>query len=179
MDDDAAAIRRVLEGDADAFRLLVERYDRSVFRLAYRITRSRQDADDVVQEAFLRAYRHLSTFDARSSFKSWLYRIATNSAFDVIRRNERNRAEELDEASDVVGADDDAATSIAIRTAVDRGMQLLTASERTAFVLRHFDGMSIDEVGAILGTEPSATKQAIFRAVRKLRQVLAPLVKTA
>jgi RNA polymerase sigma-70 factor (ECF subfamily) len=179
MDDDAATIDRVLGGDPDAFRFLVERHGRNVFLLAYRLTRSQHDADDVVQETFLRAYRHLPTFDGRSSFSSWLYRIATNSAFDLMRRNERHRTEELVEEFGTATSADDAAMRIGFRDAVACGMKLLTSSERTAFVLRHFEGMSIDEISAVLGTETSATKQAIFRAVRKLRHVLEPLVKTA
>ncbi|MBI2214775.1 MAG: RNA polymerase sigma factor [Acidobacteria bacterium] len=177
MDDDAVTIDRVLGGDSDAFRFLVERHGRAVFRLAYRLTRSQQDADDVVQETFLRAYRHLPSFDARSSFSTWLFRIATNSACDLMRRSMRHRTEELDEMSEPVVSDGDPAMRIGFRAALERGMERLTGSERTAFVLRHFEGMSIDEISAVLGTETSATKQAVFRAVRKLRQVLDPLVR--
>src|SRR5687768_6541632 len=97
MDMDAAAVDRVTRGDPEAFRLLVDRHSRSVFRLAYRLTRNQHDADDVVQETFLRAYRHLSSFDSRSSFSTWLHRIATNTAFDLLRRNERHKTEEIDE----------------------------------------------------------------------------------
>ncbi|MBI2214763.1 MAG: RNA polymerase sigma factor [Acidobacteria bacterium] len=179
MDDDAATIRGAMDGDPDAFRILVERYSRSVFRLAYRLTRSRQDADDIVQEAFLRAYRNLHAFDGRSSFGTWLYRIAANSAFDMMRSAQRHPTEELGERDVPSPVAKEPATQIGIRAAVESAMKLLSGNERTAFVLRHFEGMSIDEISEVLGIEPNAVKNTIFRAVRKLREVLAPLVRPA
>ena len=84
-ESDSAAIVRVNAGDGDAYRTLVERYSRAIFRLAYRMTGNAQDAEDVVQETFLRAYRHLHRWEGCSSFSTWLYRIAANCALDVIR----------------------------------------------------------------------------------------------
>ncbi|MEO6260789.1 MAG: RNA polymerase sigma factor [Thermoanaerobaculia bacterium] len=172
---EAEAIERVRAGDPDAFRVFVDRYSRNVFKLAFRLTRNQHDADDVVQETFLRAYKHLHSFDSRSSFGTWIHRIAANSAFDLLRRRERNSAEELDPETAGPGHDD-VVSRLGFRDALERGFSLLSRNERAAFVLRHYEGMSIAEIGEILGTETSATKNTIFRAVGKLRQVLQPLV---
>ncbi len=84
------AVERAQSGDSDAFRLLVEQHSRAVFRLAFRMTGNEQDAEDVVQETFLRAYRQLDKYEARSSFSTWLYRIASNYSLDLIRMRKRH-----------------------------------------------------------------------------------------
>ena len=90
-DDDTETVAQARAGDADAFRRLVERHSRNVFRLAYRMTRNEHDAEDVVQEAFLKAYRSLDRFEERSHFGSWIYRIAANCAYDSLRARERRQ----------------------------------------------------------------------------------------
>src|SRR5918993_4712563 len=93
MDDaDALAIERAKAGDSDGFRTLVQRHSRSVFRLAYRMTNNEFDAEDVVQETFLRAYKQLDSYESRSSFSTWLYRIAANYSLDLIRSRKRHAA---------------------------------------------------------------------------------------
>ena len=89
---DAAAVARAQAGDKDGFRSLVERHSRSVFRLAYRLTGNEHDADDVVQETFLRAYKQLDHFESRASFGTWVYRIAANCSLDLIRSRKRQYA---------------------------------------------------------------------------------------
>ena len=89
---DAAAVERTLAGDRDAFRVLVERHSYNVFRLAYRMTGNRQDAEEVVQEAFLRAYQKLGQFAARANFGTWVYRIAANYAIDRMRQRKKEEA---------------------------------------------------------------------------------------
>src|ERR671918_462586 len=88
-DADTLAIERAKAGDSEGFRTLVDRHSRSVFRLAYRMTGNEADAEDVVQETFLRAYRQLASYEERSSFSTWLYRIAANYALDMIRSKRR------------------------------------------------------------------------------------------
>jgi RNA polymerase sigma-70 factor, ECF subfamily len=88
---DGGAVERAQSGDNDAFRLLVERHSRNVFRLAFRMTGNEQDAEDVVQETFLRAYRQLNKYEARSSFATWLFRIASNYSLDLIRSRKRHQ----------------------------------------------------------------------------------------
>src|SRR6516225_9549197 len=89
---DATFVARARTGDSDAFRVLVERHSRALFRLAFRMTGNEQDAEDVVQESFLRAYRQLGKFDERASFGTWLYRIATNYSLDLVRSRKRRSA---------------------------------------------------------------------------------------
>ena len=93
---EAVALARAQEGDAEAFRTLVEEHSRQMFRLAYRMTGNEHDAEDVVQETFLRAYSKLGRYDSRAQFSSWLYRIATNYAIDLLRRRKRWLSSEID-----------------------------------------------------------------------------------
>ena len=92
-DSDAIAVERTLAGDRDAFRVLVERHSPNVFRLAYRMTGNQHDAEEVVQEAFLRAYQKLSQFAARANFGTWVYRIAANYAIDRMRQRKSEDAQ--------------------------------------------------------------------------------------
>src|SRR2546429_9439337 len=91
-ESDAVAVERTMAGDRDAFRVLVERHSHNVFRLAYRMTRNRPDAEEVVQEAFLRAYQKLGKFEARANFGTWVYRIAANYAIDRMRQRKKEEA---------------------------------------------------------------------------------------
>src|ERR671937_435994 len=101
--DAAAVLARARQGDGEAFRALVERHSRSVFRLAFRMTGNEQDAEDVVQESFLRAYRQLGRFESRAHFGTWLYRIVANCSVDLMRtrqaRRDQSSGETLDETS--------------------------------------------------------------------------------
>src|SRR5277367_4562251 len=97
-DSDLAAVARVRAGDSDGFRLLVERHGRSVFRLAYRMTGNEQDAEDVVQETFLRAYKQINRYESRASFGTWLYRIAANYSLDLVRSRKRHPQTALEES---------------------------------------------------------------------------------
>jgi RNA polymerase sigma-70 factor (ECF subfamily) len=174
-ESEAAAVARARTGDGEAFRVLVERYGRSVFRLAFRLTGNEQDAEDVVQETFLRAYRQLGRYDGRASFHTWIYRIASNYALDLLRAR-RNGAPPADDLPCGEPPADRLAMSAQIDSRLRLGMAELSEQERIAFVMRHFEGMSIDEIGAQLGIAESATKNSIFRAVQKLRRRLAPFV---
>jgi RNA polymerase sigma-70 factor (ECF subfamily) len=176
---DIELVERTRGGDDDAFRLLVERHSRAIYRSAWRITGNSADADDVVQETFLRAYRAAASFDARASFTTWLHRIAINCSLDLIdsrkRRDGRiNDGEDLALLASADAAPDRIALGAEMQRAIAQAMDELTGNERTAFVLRHFEGMPLEEIGQILGTRLNATKNTVFRAVRKLRQQLQP-----
>src|SRR5271165_3370016 len=189
---DGALVTRARAGDGDAFRVLVERHSRSLFRLAFRMTGNEQDAEDVVQESLLRAYRQLAKFDERASFGTWLYRIATNCSLDLMRSRKR-RSEQLArpdedgrEPEDQMAALPSAsptpecqALSVEVRERLAEAMQELSPTERTAFVLRHFEGMRMEEVGRVLDCQPGAAKHSVFRAVQKLRRALEPVVSPA
>ena len=186
---DEAAAARAKAGDADAFRVLVERHSRPLFRLAFRMTSNEQDAEDVVQETFLRAYRRIGNFDERASFGTWLYRITVNCSLDLVRARKRRSEQsgpvnpEMDDLMQSLPASaptpDRMAMSGEARERIAAAMGELSASEKTAFVLRHFEGMCIDEVSRVLGCRPGAARHCVFRAVQKLRRALEPLVSAA
>jgi RNA polymerase sigma-70 factor (ECF subfamily) len=179
----AAVLARARQGDSDAFRALVERHSRSVFRLAFRMTGNEQDAEDVVQESFLRAYRQLDRFESRADFGTWLYRIVANCSVDLMRakqaRHDQTRAEPLDAGTDLPAVDDPDPERLAKSAEISRRVQdalgRLSPLERAAFTLRHYEGRSIDEIGQTLGLGTSAAKHSVFRAVKKLRVALQPL----
>ncbi len=183
--NDYASIRAVLSGDRDAYGALVARHSRSLFRAAYRITGNEADAEDVVQEAFLRGYRKLESFQARSDFGTWIYRIAVRCALDKIadrkRDGPRQVADEDDPEQRTVQVADTAAGPEQILLGGEIGalqevaMRGLTPLERTAFILRHLEERTTDEIAAALRIAPSSAKQAVYRAVHKLRQRLAAL----
>ncbi len=184
------AVERARSGDSDAFRLLVEQHSRAIFRLAFRMTGNEEDAEDVVQETFLRAYRQLDKYEARSSFSTWLYRIASNYSLDLIRMRKRHEdkrergssAEDRDILQSIPvdsPGPDRLLYGSQVKDRVNAALNELSAQERTAFVLRHFEGHSIQEIGEALGTGANATKHSIFRAVQKLRKSLEPLVGPA
>jgi RNA polymerase sigma-70 factor (ECF subfamily) len=179
--DAPAVLARARQGDAEAFRALVEQHSRRAFQLAYRMTGSEQDAEDVVQESFLRAYRQLGRFEARANFGTWLHRIVVNCAVDAMRtRHARQRrlGLPLDEETPLAAPAPDPerlAESAEVRRGVSAALESLSPLERAAFALRHHEGRSIHEIGRTLGLGTSATKHAVFRAVKKLRAALAPL----
>ena len=141
----------------------------------------------MVQETFLRAYRQLGRFEARASFGTWIHRIAVNCAMDLLRQRPRHQtAAPLEDARPrVCGGHPGRGRRpgrIGWRRArrfgrrLNRALDGLTPAERTAFMLRHFEGRSLEEIGRALGLRTSATKHSIFRAVQKMRRALEPLV---
>lgn len=187
-ESDGAAIERTIAGDGEGFRVLVERYSQLVFRLAYRMTGSEADAEDVVQETFLRAYRAISTYDGRAGFTTWLYRIATNYALDLLdkrrRRAEQPPPQRMDQDQQewehpaTAPGPDRLAEGSQLQKRLHIAMAQLTPQERSAFVLRHFEELPIEDISESLGLGPSATRHSIFRAVQKLRRSLAPFVSS-
>src|SRR3954465_7319174 len=186
---DTAAVALARDGDSDAFRGLVERHSRAVFRLAHRMTGNPQDAEDVVQETFLKAYRQLGRFESRANFGTWLHRIAVNCSIDLIRgRKHQETGHDAADRETLDGGrrgDDERVDptperlmlSTEVQQRVGRAMEDLTAMERAAFVLRHFEGQSIEEISRALGLKTNAAKHSIFRAVRKMRLALEPFVE--
>ena len=187
---DSAAAEQARQGDQRAFGALVERHGRSVFRLAFRMTQNEQDAEDLVQETFLKAYKQLHRFDGRSAFGTWLYRIAANCSLDLIRAR-KNRKEQSAASTnpekpdwlDRVAAPDPSPERLArsgqIASLLKPALEQLTDLERTAFVLRHYEGRGIAEIAGVLGVEANAAKHSVFRAVQKLRRALEPVAEAA
>lgn len=186
---DRMAVARAREGDSEAFRSLVERHSRYVFNVAYRLTASASDAEDVVQTTFLRAYQQLSRFEARADFRTWLHRIAVNCSIDLIRsRRHREVGHDPADLEYQSAAVNDHGTapgpdrlmlSSEIRERVNEGLAQLSASERLAFTLRHVEGLPIRDVAEAMGLKTEAAKNSIFRAVRKMRVALEPFVQVS
>jgi RNA polymerase sigma-70 factor (ECF subfamily) len=180
---DADDVERARAGDTEAFHALVERHGRNLFRLAFRLTGNETDAEDVVQEAFLKAYRNLAGFESRANVSTWLYRIAANCAYDHLRSRARRPEDPLDAAAEPPAfaatdpSPDRLALSAEVRRRAERAMARLTPAERAAFVLRHHEGLTIAEIGAALGLDTSAAKHSVFRAVKKMRAALQPLAQ--
>ena len=188
-ESDRTAVALASGGDQEAFRSLVERHSRYVFNVAYRLTGSAADAEDVVQTAFLRAYQQLSRFEARADFRTWLHRITVNCSIDLIRaRRHREIGHDPDDLEShstdggqhqTLAGPDRLLMSTEIRERVTQGMAQLSASERLAFTLRHVEGLPIREVAAAMGLKTEAAKNSIFRAVKKMRTALEPLVEVS
>ena len=182
---DHSIVRAVLAADKEAYGALVRAHSATVFRVAFRIIGNEADAEEIVQEAFLRGYQRLESFQQRSAFGTWIYRIAVNCAFNRISQPgieaEYRHGEESDpEEKTVQVAAQDAdpervLLSREISAAQEMAMQRLTQTEKSAFVLRHLEDRSTNEIAEVLGIAPNAAKQAVFRAVQKLRRELAPL----
>lgn len=186
---DAAVVAQVLAGDRDAFRVLVERHSRSIFRVVYRMTGNQQDSEEIVQETLLRAYKSLERFELRSNFSTWLYRIAVNRTLDFLTAGKTQKRMKDDfqitdnpdpEASNQVQlpatepSPERLVLSAEMKRKIAGAMGLLTPAERVAFTMRHMEGRSIEEISQTLNLKVSAAKNSVFRAVQKLRQQLEP-----
>jgi RNA polymerase sigma-70 factor, ECF subfamily len=182
--EDDELIRAAQKGDRSAFDALVRRYDRSVLRLALHMLGNEQDAQDVHQDAFIKAYRHLSNFRFECSFYTWLYRIVTNLCLDQLRRR-KSRKEDPSTVMDAAGEEmdlmanlqDERATANPARelerknmhAAIQSALDSLTPRERTVFELKHYQGLKLRTIGEMLSTTEETAKNTLFRATRKLR----------
>ena len=183
--DERALIRRAQRGDRAAFDALVRRYDGEVLRLALRVVRSPEEAQDLYQEAFLKVYRSIGRFRLESRFSTWLYRVVMNVCFDHLRqqktRNEMQPLEDLDGAKEYSqtlaeerpGLDPE--RSLRAREITGRlqaALGRLSPLERMVFELKHWQGMKLRAIGELCGTSEEAAKNSLFRATQKLRQAL-------
>jgi RNA polymerase sigma-70 factor (ECF subfamily) len=187
--EDAAIVAQVLAGDREAYALLVQRHSRSIFGIAYRVTGNEQDAEEVVQETLLKAYKNLARFEQRANFGTWLYRIAMNCALDMKESRDRKTPQygvqisedpepgenEVQLASSTPGQEQ-MVFSAQVKEKIAVAMELLSKTERAAFVMRHLEGKPIEEIAGVLGIKGNAAKNCIFRAVQKMRQELGPLL---
>jgi RNA polymerase sigma-70 factor (ECF subfamily) len=184
--DEAAVLAQARSGNRDAFRSIVERHSRTVFRVAFRLTRSEQDAEDIVQETFLKAYQDLDRFEARAGVGTWLYRIAANAAIDLMRRRAARIERGRDASTDVLATLPSAAPGPErqaiggeLRGMVESAMTGLTPLERAAFTLRHLEERPVNEIATLLDQSPTATRHSIFRAVAKVRRALGPALRVS
>lgn len=169
---DEHVIGRVLAGDADAFAVLVERYQAEMAAFARYMVGGADDAADAVQESFVRAYRSLRRCQDRANFKGWLFRIVSNQCKTQLRR--RRRSEPLARGADVAAADDPArdAQQADLRERVHAALQRLPVAQREALVLKYLHGLSIEEMAVQLSTTISALKMRLKRGRERLREVM-------
>src|SRR5579884_2581827 len=190
LSEELQLVQAAQNGDVQAFEELVRRYDRNVFRIAQHITHNREDAEDVVQDAFLKAYNNLAQFQGQSKFYTWLVRIAVNEALMKLRRRKPERTVSLDE--DIKTEDDSLPREIAdwspnpeqqytqaeLREILSKTIQGLPPGFRTVFVLRDVEGLSTEETAEMLGLSIPAVKSRLLRARLQLRERLAKYFKS-
>jgi RNA polymerase sigma-70 factor (ECF subfamily) len=182
--DDIELVERTRAGDTRAFNQLVQRYERKIFRLAKNITGNDEDAEDVLQESFLKAYSHLDSFQGESKFYTWLVRIAVNEALMKLRKRKSDRTVSLDEpvetgeesvAREIAVWDDDPEKRYSqeeLRDILDGAVESLKPSFRTVFVLRDIEELSTEETAEALGISIPAVKSRLLRARLQLREKL-------
>jgi RNA polymerase sigma-70 factor, ECF subfamily len=182
--DESALVVRAQGGDPSAFSDLVQHYERRVFRMAKQITQNDDDAEDVLQETFLKAYTHLGDFQRNSKFYTWLVRIAVNEALMKLRKRRSDRTVPLDEPIDT--GEDEVIREIAVwdenpeetysrdelAQILDQAVQSLKPAYRTVFILRDIEELSIEETAEALNLSISAVKSRLLRARLQLREKL-------
>jgi RNA polymerase sigma-70 factor (ECF subfamily) len=173
--DEGALVAQAREGDAASFSELVRRYEGKIFRLAQHVTQNREDAEDVLQETFMKAYEHLDQFQGNSKFYTWIVRIAVNQALMKLRRRKTDKSVSLDEAIDT--GEDTVVREIAawdedLGTILDTAVQSLDPPYRSVFMLRDVDELSTEETAETLGLSVPAVKSRLLRARLQLREKL-------
>ena len=185
--NDAELIRESQRGNHAAFEELVRQYDGAVLRLAYHMTRSEQDAQDIYQEAFLKAYRNIGNFRFECSFYTWIYRIVTNLCLDHLRKRQV-RKEDSGVVTDSEGESFDMLDQVAdvrsgaspekdlmrreLGNRIARALEKLTPRERMVFEMKHYQGLKLRTIGEILNTTEETAKNTLFRGTQKLRAAL-------
>ena len=188
--DDTTLVREAQRGSRAAFEELVRHYDHAVLRLAFHLTGSQSDAQDVYQDAFLKAYKSIGNFRFECSFYTWIYRIVTNLCLDHLRKK-TVRKEDAPVATDQSGDEFDLLNQVPDGRAganperdlmrrelggrINRALEKLTPRERMVFELKHYQGLKLRTVGEILHTTEETAKNTLFRATQKLRGALADM----
>lgn len=178
---DEELVEKSIAGDLDSFNQLVQRWERPIYALAYRTIGREEDARDVVQEAFLRAFRALPGFKGQAKFSSWLYRITLNLCRDWMRRERRTPELQAPEGVDVielaaeqgpVESVEDLVSRRDMGRRVARAMQALSEEQRTAIVLKEYEGLTFQEISDLLGVPLSTVKTRLYQGLHVLRREL-------
>ncbi len=178
-EQEAAVVQKVIDGDANAFEVLVTEYEKSVYNIALRMTGNAEDAADMTQEAFIKAYNNISSFRGDSKFSVWLYRIVSNVCLDYLRSKNRrptvsltvedDQGEDTEmEIADNSDTPEEMLERSLTRDSVRRGLNALPPDYRQILLLREIQGMSYDEIAEALSLEAGTVKSRIFRARKKL-----------
>ncbi len=170
--DDSALVATALSGRPDAFATLVERYDRAVYHLAYRTLHDQEEARDVAQEAFFKAYRSLRTFKPGAKFSTWIFAITYHACCDRLARRKRYSNEELPERADTAAGPESQAVASDEARRLRAAIDALPEKYRTVVTLYHLQGRQYDEIAQVLGIPMGTVKTHLFRAKEQLRRIL-------
>lgn len=183
--DDEQLAEALKRGERRAFDELVRRHQGRVYAVAYRITGNRDDALDVAQEALLKAYRKIESWQPVSGFLPWLLRLTTNQAIDTVRWRKRRRAEPLESVDAdgherqmehaAPGGTGPAVRAQEIAARVQRALVVLSPAQRAVFVMRHYEGLPLADIAVVMGCSVGSVKVHLFRALRKLQHELRDL----
>ncbi|MHC4133703.1 MAG: RNA polymerase sigma factor [Planctomycetota bacterium] len=171
--DDRELVRRIRDGDAEALRAIVERYQDRIFSLIYGIVRDRHEVEDVAQEVFLKVYTRIRAFDERSKFYTWLYRVAANAAKDHVKKRSRRPAVALEEDEVVPGTGDSPvghAAAAETRRLVREAIAALPLHYREVLTLRELEGLSYNEIAGVLQISIGTVESRLHRARAKLKR---------
>jgi len=178
---DRELIERTLSGDGNAYGVIVERFQRRIYRVAFAIVRDEVEADTVTQDTFVQAYTHLARFQGRSELETWLTRIAINRSRDALRRRkfislftrDEDDVETMIEPVDDRPDPERQILSTQLRAAILRAERLLSSQQKVIFRLRHYENLSLEEIAEHLGLRAGTVRAHLFRAIHKVRRELA------
>jgi len=183
---DRDLIARTLGGDGNAYGILVDRFQRKIFRVAYAIVRDEMEADTITQDTFVQAYTHLAKFQGRSELETWLTRIAINRSRDSLRRrrfvslftskDDDDDREMIFEPVDERPDAERQLQSSQLRRAIEKAVEKLSAQQKVIFRLRHYENLALEEIAELLGLRAGTVRAHLFRAVHKIRAELAEWV---
>lgn len=174
--DDRQLVERSQAGDLSAFEELVRRHQGRAYAIAYHLLRNREDAQEIAQEAFARAYLHIREFRAEAQFRTWLYRILVNLATDLYRKRKWEAPEEEGEPLSMAAADNpgDDLERKALRQAIRTAVEVLPTDLKTVILLREFEGLSYQEIAQVIRRPIGTVMSRLFHARRRLQETLAP-----
>ena len=183
--NEAEIVAKVLNGDRQAYALLVEEYKTPIYSLAYRMTRNSQDAEDLAQETFLRAFNQLFRYDTKRSFFTWLYTISLNIIRNHLKKNSNRRRDDFRHGEKTFGMVDFDAKQVALQESRDKDewhkereeemescLQKLSPELRELLILRFYQGLSFEVISEITGLSLSAIKMRVYRGLEKLRKYI-------
>ena len=174
--EDRESVRRVVAGQTDVFRVLVDRHKQSIFRFASRLLGNWEEAEDVTQDTFLAAFINLSGYDSsRAAFSTWLFTIARNRCINLLKQRRPIALTELDSIGDVASADP--IVSQELSQQLDRALAALPVEQRSAFVLAEIEELPYDEIARIERTSVGTVKSRIHRAKQRLQSLLDPVMR--
>ncbi len=168
-------IKKIQSGNPEYFNKIVERYAKLIFSLLYEMTNNYEDTKDLTQETFLKAFKNIGTYEGKSKFDTWLYRIAYNVGIDYWRRQRKRRFVDIDSIRKIDQAYSGRSNNnlyTGLNEVLQKGLQQLTQRQRAAVVLSYFHGFTIKEIGSVLGCSEATVRVHIFRAFNKLRKEL-------